>query len=350
MAATPYPTNLFHVGSARPLTLAVPFTADATGDLTLYVNGSTSEHGWPLIPTGQKMVVTVGRGTDAEHKQLVSSVTNGTSQSVLTVLEADRNYDGTLPINCDAGTTVEHTVSATEMATINTHMRTKLAHGSDGDLVDENSAQTLSNKTLANLQGALALGNDVDLQIGEGAVPRSVISNGGVTSFILTPSDANGSLQTNDRFYYHASGAYYQLEAPLNMGGDKIVNVADGTGSKDAVNFGQLGTALPKAGGTMSGNIAMGNHQITGLKSSSAGDHAIASRQVQGGYVTIPGFPASSVWVTFPTAYGGIPVVTATRVHTVADEYAPAVSSVSQTGFYLNGIANYTYTWIAIGS
>jgi microcystin-dependent protein len=168
MAATPFPTNLFHTGTARPLTLAVPLAVLPTGDITLSVSGDASAQGWPSIPNGQKMIVTVGRGTQYETKYLLSSVSSGSTSSTLTVAAADRNYDGTPAIDCPAGTTVEHTVSATEMATVNDHMRTKLAHGSDGELLDQNSAQTLANKRLTapvieggTISGASITGADI---------------------------------------------------------------------------------------------------------------------------------------------------------------------------------------------
>lgn len=148
MAATPYPENLFHAGTAKPLALAAALAPPASGDIAIEVTGNAAAQGWPAIPNGQKMVITVGRATQYETKYLISSVSSGQTTSTLTVLEADRNYDGTAPTTPPAGTAVEHTVSATEMATINDHMRTKLAHGSDGQLVDQNSVQTLTNKTI----------------------------------------------------------------------------------------------------------------------------------------------------------------------------------------------------------
>lgn len=150
MAPTPYPQNLYHTGAARPLSLDIALNVPPTGDIVLSVGGNAAAKGWPAIPGGQKMVVTVGRGTQYETKYLVSSISSGQTSSMLTVLAADRNYDGLVPQNAPAGTVVEHTVSATEMSTINNHMRTKAAHGSDGNLVDENSTQTLTNKTLTN--------------------------------------------------------------------------------------------------------------------------------------------------------------------------------------------------------
>ena len=128
------------------MALSVP----PTGDIIISVAGNAASKGWPAIPGGQKMVITLGRVTQYETKYLVSSISSGSTSSTLTVAAVDRNYDGMVPQNAPAGTTVEHTVSATEMSTINDHMRTRSAHGSDGNLVDENSTQTLTNKTLTS--------------------------------------------------------------------------------------------------------------------------------------------------------------------------------------------------------
>lgn len=150
MAPTPYPQNLLHSGTAKPLLLDVALNVPPSGDIVISVAGNAASKGWPSIPGGKKIVVTIGRGTQYEAKHLVSTVSSGSTSSTLTVLAADRNYDGTLPLNAPAGTIVEHTISATEMTSVNDHMRTKSAHGADGNLIDENSTQTLTNKTLTS--------------------------------------------------------------------------------------------------------------------------------------------------------------------------------------------------------
>lgn len=59
----------------------------------------------------------------------------------------------------------------------------------------------------------------------------------------------------------------------LNVNGTVITNVGSGSSSGDAVNKSQLDTKLNLSGGTMSGNIAMGNNKLTGLTAgSSSGD------------------------------------------------------------------------------
>ena len=153
MATASLPQNLFHEGTASPLSLSTAMSVPPSGDIDIVVDGDASQQGWQPIPSGSKQVVTVGRGTQYESKYLVSTIDSGTLTSTLHVLEADRDYDGTQPTLAPAGTLVEHTISATEMSTINDHMRTKQTHGASGELADTESAQTLKNKTLIDPVG-----------------------------------------------------------------------------------------------------------------------------------------------------------------------------------------------------
>ena len=115
--------NLYHSGTARALTLDVNLDIPASGDVLIYVKGNASSLGWQPIPNGQKQVVTVGRGTQYEAKYLVSSITFSSTQSTLRVLQADRGYDGIPPTNTPAGAAVEHTISASEMASVNDYLQ-----------------------------------------------------------------------------------------------------------------------------------------------------------------------------------------------------------------------------------
>lgn len=139
--------QLTHSGTAGPLTLSNAVTVPPTGSFQLTVDGSASGLGWPTIPTGSAIVITVGRGTASETKYLVSAITSNITSSTLTIPDWGRGYDGTTPVNLPAQAKVEHTVSAAEMSDLNTHLLTKSAHGATGDLVDQNSAQALTNKT-----------------------------------------------------------------------------------------------------------------------------------------------------------------------------------------------------------
>ena len=208
MAATPYPTDYVYAGNAQTLTLKTA-VSDGGGDLTLTVNEETSADGWPSLGASQRLVIVVGRGTAYETKYAVKTISSSASGSTLTVDSADKTFDNTPVTAAPAGTEVEHCWSATEASTANDHMRTKEAHGSDGELVDQNSAQLLSNKT------------------------------------VMTPTAAG-----------HPTTKSY-------------VDAADAL-------------ALPKAGGTMTGDIAMsGGKTITGLPAADANGEAVRWEQIQ---------------------------------------------------------------------
>lgn len=224
MAATPFPPNLFHSDTAQALMLSEPVTVPPSGDMELVVSGDVSTLGWGAIPSGQKMVVTVARGTADEKKYLVSSVDAGTYTSTLVVLAADREYDGLQPTAAPAGSPVEHTVSGVELGAINDHMGSRAGHGSDGDLVDEDSVQTLTNKTLT----------------------APVITG-------LAAADANGEPVRYEQYLYVYGLAANALpktggsiSGPLGMGSTidmdnhKILKVAPGTDTGDAVAYEQV--------------------------------------------------------------------------------------------------------------
>ena len=242
MAPTPYPRNLMHVGSAGPLTLASPLTVPPSGDITLTVEGDISTKGWLSIPSGEKMVITVGRGTVYESKYLVSSIAFGTSTSTLTTLAVDRNFDGTAPKNAPVGTAVEHTISAEEMSSANDHTRTKQAHGSDGELVDQNSTQALSNKTFPTptasghpaTKGYVDAAAAASLQKTGGTMTGSVtfggddddrgarfLDNAGVLRYWIAYSSDDGRLSFHQ---YTSGGAYQGLPISIDTSGQVKLN------------------------------------------------------------------------------------------------------------------------------
>lgn len=233
MAATPYPTDYVYAGNAVALTLKTA-VSDGGGDLTLTVNEETAAKGWPSLGAGQRLVIVVGRGTAYETKYAVKTITSSAAGSTLVVDSADKTFDNTPVTSAPVGTVVEHCWSATEASLANDHMRTKQAHGSDGDLVDQNTAQLLSNKT------------------------------------VMTPT-ASGHPTTKS-----------------------YVDAADAL-------------ALPKAGGTMSGAIAMGGNKVTGLAAASANGDAVRYEQVVATYAEMErpsgtqSIPNGTTTVTYST-------------------------------------------------
>jgi len=240
MAATPYPTDYVYAGNAQTLTLKTA-VSDGGGDLTLTVNEETSAEGWPSLGANQRLVIVVGRGTAYETKYAVKTISSSASGSTLTVDSADKTFDNTPVTAAPAGTEVEHCWSATEASTANDHMRTKEAHGSDGELVDQNSAQLLSNKT------------------------------------VMTPTAAG---HPTTKSYVDAADALALPKSGGTMAG-KITLDGDPSSALHAATKQYADTMLPKAGGTMSGAIAMGGtNKITGLAAADANGDAVRYEQL----------------------------------------------------------------------
>ena len=115
----------------------------------------------------------------------------------------------------------------------------------------------------------------------------------------------------------------------------------------DGTNFANVdAAALLRAGGTMSGAIAMGSNKITGLAKGTANGDAIARQQVQSGIIS-PG-SGSTGNISFDVAFGSTPVVVMTPDATTSGTVN--LVSVSNTGFsaYRNG--NVGIYWIAVGN
>ena len=240
MAATPYPTDYVYAGNAQTLTLKTA-VSDGGGDLTLTVNEETSAEGWPSLGANQRLVIVVGRGTAYETKYAVKTISSSASGSTLTVDSADKTFDNTPVTAAPAGTEVEHCWSATEASTANDHMRTKEAHGSDGELVDQNSAQLLSNKT------------------------------------VMTPTAAG---HPTTKSYVDAADDLALPKSGGTMAG-KITLDGDPSSALHAATKQYADTMLPKAGGTMSGAIAMGGtNKITGLAAADANGDAVRYEQL----------------------------------------------------------------------
>lgn len=138
--------ELVHSGVAAPLTLKSALTVPASGGFNLVVWGDAGGSGWPSIPVGAAIVVTVGRGTPQEAKYLVSGVTSTVTESTLAVPDWGRGYDGTTPTDLPMGTLIEHTISAVEMAELN-DISSRIPDSVSGELVFTETAQLLTNKT-----------------------------------------------------------------------------------------------------------------------------------------------------------------------------------------------------------
>ena len=110
------------------------------------------------------------------------------------------------------------------------------------------------------------------------------------------------------------------LTAPQKPAGLLVYNtttnklqISDGTNFDDvdataASALGIANAALPKAGGTMSGAIAMGSNKVTGLAKGTATGEAIARQQIQSGNTGVIS-DGSYATITFSPAFASAPHV-----------------------------------------
>lgn len=121
--------------------------------------------------------------------------------------------------------------------------------------------------------------------------------------------------------YFLTTGG--SLTGPINMGGNRISNLGNGTVSQDAVNLGQLNSvstvanaALPQAGGhisgilTMGNNIVMGSNRITQLPTGASPGDAVNKSQLDA--VANAALAALAPLLT-PPSFEGVRTSTSTR-------------------------------------
>lgn len=126
-------------------TLSAPLASSAT---SVTVTGFT---GIPTVP----FTVTLDRNTPTEEICLVTAVAGST-------LTVTRGFDGTAAIAHSAGATIEHTAGAIEYQEANAHTNaTANVHGSTGNVVGDQGAQSIFDKTLVSpvLQGDVTAGD-----------------------------------------------------------------------------------------------------------------------------------------------------------------------------------------------
>jgi hypothetical protein len=141
-------TRYQHSGNAVPTTLSGGITASSTS-ITI-----ADASGWPDGSVG-KFWVTLARGRSSEERIRVLSRT-GTTLTLSGT--GERGMEGTAAASHVAGTTVEHTLSATEIDEYNTQLAALTALG--GTSVTTSATQTLTGKSIAlgsnSVSGTLA--------------------------------------------------------------------------------------------------------------------------------------------------------------------------------------------------
>lgn len=141
-------------------TLTAPATS---GDLSFQVTGFA---GFPALP----FTITVDRNTVAEEICLVTATGSGT-------LTVTRGYNQTAATSHVAGATVEHTAIALDFQEANQHITaSENIHGTSGELVGTEGAQTLLDKELVSgvHTADLVDGDAIVAQIPTGAEVRNL--------------------------------------------------------------------------------------------------------------------------------------------------------------------------------
>ncbi len=143
------------------------------------------------------------------------------------------------------------------------------------------------------------------------------------------------------------------MSGNIAMGGNYILNIGTSGAANDAATVGQVNARLSLSGGTMSGAIAMGSNKITGLQAGTATGDAMARQQVQTG--TVPPFTSLYTTISFSPSFASAPVVVATpTTDTSASIPSFWVTDVSASSARIwNGTAGAEamgFNWIAVGN
>lgn len=237
-----------------------------------------------LVPIASIINVLTSTATNvplsaAQGKALAALITaeaaTRASQDALLVTTAsivnDLTTGGTtVPLSAEQGKVLNTLVmtgvgTTTEYATIAARNAASNINNGDGAWVDDNGS------------------GNWELFFRVGGVWKSLLSQTSISGTVAGSVQKDGSTT---------------MTGALPMGGNKITNVAVGTLATDAVALSQLtseastaraaeltaqttaNAALPKAGGTMSGPIAMSNKKITGLANGTASTDVAAFGQI----------------------------------------------------------------------
>ena len=140
------------------------------------------------------------------------------------------------------------------------------------------------------------------------------------------------------------------LTSPQKPAGLVVYNTTTGKLQiSDGTNFANVdAAALLRAGGTMSGAIAMGSNKITGLAKGTATGEAVARQQIQSGTVTIDAVTGYNT-ITFSPAFGSAPVVALALRGNTANSWVTNVGT-SSARIYTAAAGGTIYVdWIAVG-
>ena len=188
----------------------------------------------------------------------------------------------------------------------------------------------------------------VDNVNGLNALPIGATANNIPSHIQLLKDDLNGGSIIRRL----TGAAIAALSAPEKVAGVVVYNTTTNKLQiSDGTNFANVdAAALLRAGGTMSGAIAMGSNKITGLAKGTASGDAMARQQVQSGEVSPFTGPAYTT-VSFSPAFASAPVVVACPTDAVTEGFWVANVTASSARIYNARTAGPAgFTWIAVGN
>ena len=334
---------------SQQTTLSGLFVSSAT--IMPVVSGTALLGGIAAPTAGQTFTVVIDPDTSLEE---IVDVT-GVSGNNFTVTRA---IDGSTAQDHSAGAVVRHMVIGRDLREANTHeVATSGVHGLTGNVVGDTDTQVITNKDLSSatntlstsvvtLTGSQTLTNKTltSPTINGGTVSSSTVTSATIASGTLGSALAAGGYQIHNM----ADPSSAQDAATKNYVDAQITNLVNGapvslnqlnelaSAINNDPNFNTtlntaLGTKLPLAGGTMTGAINMGTHQINNLSTPTASTDATNKSYVDGilGSATAASTSAASAATSASSALVSQTAAATSATSAAASATAAATSATS---------------------
>lgn len=239
----------------------------------------------------QNKVIKAALDEKADSSDIPTKVSDLTNDSGFITDAGVTSFNGntgaityTAPVTSVNGQTGEVTVSVPSASTTTPNMDGTASAGSGTTWARADHIHpTDTSRMAANLKGTA---NGVAELDANGKVPTSqlpsyvddVLEYNATTDFPATGETGKIYVATSTNLTYRWSGSgYVEISPSLALGETSSTAYA---GDKGKIAYDTAAAALPKAGGTMSGAIAMGNNKITGLANGTANTDAATVGQL----------------------------------------------------------------------